>query len=179
MASPRRGLGPRRYFDGRFTTDRVAWTFLPPGTFVLYSNPSETPDTQPGNDVTMHVPSKGRLLAIRLADMTEEELLVLKKFFDLAFELALPVAKDRDRVAKEMSDAGDDTFVRLYRAVPELFVRQRTERQHDQSVSSGLAGVPQGRGHSDLPVGSGKPSPPMAPEVPLHSGTQDDGPKTN
>jgi hypothetical protein len=110
-----------------------------------------------------------------LSDHTEEELKYLKEILDIAFYLAIPVAQERDRVAREALDAGDDAFARLYRGVPQLFIRPGLKREYDPSVPIGSPRVPKvdnETGNSSDRSGNEEQS--VVESIPLDSSTKDD-----
>ena len=105
---------------------------------------------QPGDEVTLVLPKKNYVssvgITLGLTTLTHAELRGLKELIDLAFELAEPVVQERDRVAQDEFDKGNDSFERLYRRVPTLVVREGAKRENNDSLR---------QRHSDLPDGSG------------------------
>lgn len=87
---------------------------------------------------------RGRPIAWNLSAMTAAELEVLRDFFNLAFDLADPVTRERDKVAHEAFEQGDDSYARVYRGVPEFVKRQRPQRADSEGVHNGSEGAPQG-----------------------------------
>ncbi len=71
---------------------------------------------------------------MNLTRMTEPELLAIKQLIDQAFELALPVVRQRDEEADEAFNEGDDSFERVYRAVPKLVFREGAVAAYMQSL---------------------------------------------
>lgn len=130
----------------RISKFRVAMlnTFL--GNTSLYSYPWLGDDetvAERGRNVFLYLPGgRGRQVRWNLSSLTEEELKATKAMFDLAFELAEPVVKHRDKVAQDALAEGDDSYTRVYRAVPVYVVREGPLAAHNESVRLGFIPVP-------------------------------------
>lgn len=117
---------PKVKYDGRLSEDRYAWTKVQAGAFQLHVYPDADDATEGFPTVHIVVPRPGRApLRFNLTAMTEAELKVLQKFWNMAFEMALPACRERDRIAQEAWDEGDDSHIRMYRDDPVLFVRSK------------------------------------------------------
>lgn len=130
----RPGARTKRYTEGKMSPNRLAWLGTYIGQFVLmyYRTPEETEDSdhvesEPGPTLRLMLPQqRGRAFIFNITALTHVELLKLKELFDMMFEIAEPIVKERDQAAQDAFQRGDDSFVRLYRPVPRLVVRPRT-----------------------------------------------------
>jgi hypothetical protein len=75
-------------------------------------------------------------LTINLSEMTSEELLAIKDFFNKVFDEAQEICQRRDTLAREAYESGDDSDYRLYRSVPAVVERERKGAQHGQGEGS-------------------------------------------
>lgn len=75
-----------------------------------------------------------RPTTLDLTMLTEAELRALRRVFIAAFDEALTTCVLRDKEAQDAYAKGDDSFVRLYRPVPEFVDREGESRKHDPSV---------------------------------------------
>lgn len=151
--------------NGRMSEARYAWLRTVIGQFVImkYDNtPEEIDDSEEEQDheigptIRLILPRvSGPPIRYNLTALTEEELRMTRKFFDLLFDLAEPVVRERDRVAQDAFDAGDDSFARIYRQVPQYVVRDRPSRADGEGVQHGSSDDAAGAGRdggSDLGV---------------------------
>jgi hypothetical protein len=79
---------------------------------------------------------------VNLSDMTEEELSVMRELIQRAFSLASPVARHRDKKAREAFDEGRDDFNRLYRRAPYHFVRPWASTLNGKSILRRFTDLP-------------------------------------
>lgn len=191
-----------RYKPGRFTDERKAWVETSIGTIILqifkYTGSTATQDTDEDSDDTevydaisidaertdtirVYFPARGgRPLSINVTSMTEEELLHVAHFFKAVFEIALPLVRERDRMAQDAFNQGDDSFARNYRPVPRLIVRAREVGGDAERVLLRLAEVFGGdRGTGNLIRRLRGDSYELAPGKSEEGGPQDDGPKAD
>jgi hypothetical protein len=140
---------PKYRRDGRLTENRAAWLKTIGGQFVMMRYPNEDlPEEyanmqEEGPTYLLVIPRKGgRPTTINITSYTLEELEMTRRFFNELFDLAEPIVRHRDKVAQDAADAGDDSYTRYYREVPQYVVRARELRQHDQRILDGLASVP-------------------------------------
>lgn len=164
----------------RMSADREMWVQVYKGEFILYETEGEEPEL--GNTLRVACCYRGanrRPVTLSLTSLTEEELLALRKFWDRAIEKALPIAQLRDKVADDAFQAGDDTYSRNYREVPNFVVRERPKRQHAEGVHDGPQGVSEVGATGHPPRDSGGVRPELAEPVPANSGTKDDGPTSD
>jgi len=78
--------------------------------------------------------------------MTAEELNAIEELISTAIAWARPVVELRDKEAKDAQEAGDDSYSRLYRAVPSVVYRKRPGYEHDPSLLGRPEGVSEGDG---------------------------------
>lgn len=83
-----------------------------------------------GEDVSISLYGKSVRFQLPLTTLTSEELAACKQIFDMAFANAQPIVAERDRIAQEALDEGDDSYSRIYRAVPTLLVREGQKWEH-------------------------------------------------
>lgn len=80
-------------------------------------------------------------ISMQLSNLTMEELTAFKKFWELAFELAEPVVTERDRLAAEALERGDDSHPRIFRQKPVFAVRpsrRKVERALEAPIHNQL-----------------------------------------
>jgi hypothetical protein len=153
---------PRRYRPGhrgynlknrsnRISDERIAWVDTARMKFYLmryfnedpYADPDLDNDSDVGcNFVLMITKTKGKPISLNLGACTEEELKLIRELLNLSIDLAMPVAIARDRAAKEAHDAGDDSYTRVYRTVPQLVKRPGAFGPDGKSVLNGLEDLP-------------------------------------
>lgn len=80
-------------------------------------------------------------LRISLTGMTVAELEKFREFINRAIEKALPIAEELDLMAKEAFKNGDDSFTRLYRTIPEIFIRKPKAKLDSEGLHDGPANV--------------------------------------
>lgn len=104
--------------------------------------------SEKGDNITLliTIPGRPRPLAWNLSGMTTEELEATRKFFDFLFDLADPIVRERDKVAQDARDQGDDSYIRVYRTLPQFFTRKRTKRTDGESVHDGPEDASDGLG---------------------------------
>ncbi len=132
----------RKVQRGEYVKERIAWvkTLIGQVALYVYEEGTEVAEStsEPGPTVKVLIPRyKGPTVTWDLSALTHEELMKLKEFFDLAIATAEPVARMRDKAAQDALTAGDDSFARLYRQVPQLVVRKRAQREHGEGVHDG------------------------------------------
>jgi hypothetical protein len=184
----RPGLRNNKYRKGKFAEERTAWVDTALGQLILMIYPEitdleEDEITESGPTVKILIPRyTGTTVYWDLTHLTSEELEATKQFMDLAFETARPIVEERDRIANEAFSRGDDSFSRVYRAVPKLVVRPRQEREHSEGVLDGPSDVPPS-GESDLGPGADggvrRAGGELADEGQVQGSTEDDGPKAD
>ncbi|HEY6021730.1 MAG TPA: hypothetical protein VIY48_18230 [Candidatus Paceibacterota bacterium] len=145
------------YRPGRFTPGRIAWTTTYAGQYAITHHP-EVKENEPGPSIKMNISrGSGRPIVIDATSLTMEELLQLRKAFNLLFDLAEPIVRERDRVAQDAYDKGDDSYTRSYRSVPRFVIREGEIGPDGQSVYDGPESIPLryrwpgGAGYSEHP----------------------------
>jgi len=186
MSDFKPGQREKRYISGRVDDSKAAFTDTYMGRyFIIIGNKTEEQDAgQPGDDVVLCFPKKSYRRntgpAISLTNLTYLELQTLRKLFDLAFEWAEPIVQERDRVAQDAFDQGDDSFERLYRRVPNLVIRKRPKRENSDGVRERPESLPQGSGGGeDSDGGVRGTSLGLAESDESKGSTQDDDQKAN
>jgi len=122
----------------------------------------------------------GAPIKYNITALTLDELQKLREFFNLLFDLAEPVVRERDRIANEALEAGDDSFARSYREVPHFVVRGRPSGSDSQSIHNGPEDAA-GRPAADRGSGgeSGADGGTVADDHPQGDVAQDDHPATD
>lgn len=170
---------PKYSSGGRLSAGRIAWGKVKIAEAIVYQlRPEDNDDenfvVEAGNSISLHIRTPGSRYPCRLnlTGCTEEELATLKTVIDMAFELAKPTTKLRDRIAQDAYDNGDDSFERVYRQLPLLVVRPRGESPYPDRVRVGPESAPGGDGAG----GSDRPGDDVAQLEPGPVGAQDDCP---
>lgn len=126
----------------RMSPDRESWVDLGRFQVLLFDGHGEgVADGNPedeghGSDlpqykIAIRFPGRPRPTSLNLVALTVPELDALEQFFIRAFQLVRPVCEQLDERAKTAFEEGDETYVRLYRPVPQLHVRkERGETRH-------------------------------------------------
>lgn len=124
---------------------RRAWVTTKEEELVLYHNPPVDEDTTASvSVVSVRLRDKW---TTSLTSYTLAELEAMEKLYKLAFELAKPLAAERDRKARENHEAGIGTDYRLYRRPPVTVGIEGDSDEHDQSVYFRPPPVPLRFGH--------------------------------
>lgn len=148
MPKPR--VGGRQYGANvdRTPSDNVAWCSVEGAKVTVMAQPN---DKESGNDLILGTGIMGMRggSLMNLTRMTEPELLAIKQLLDQAFELALPVVRQRDEEANEAFNEGDDSFERVYRQVPKLVYREGAVKEYMQSLRNGPEDLPRGERDGD------------------------------
>lgn len=156
--SRRPGTRPRRN-DGLMSEDRYAWLRTAVGQMVImaYNNDEDDRENTTGPTIRLYLPRPGgRPFSLNITALTKPELDAMRGFFTLLFDTAEPFVLHRDRMAQDALAAGDDSFARVYREVPQFVVRERAKPRHVESLHNGPEGLhPGDRGAGDSSNESG------------------------
>lgn len=139
---------PKFRSDGRMSENRFAWLRVVIGQFVIMHyedddglqpyGEEETDSNEHGPTVRLVLPRMfGAPIKYNITALTLDELMKLREFFNLLFDLAEPTVRERDRIAHEALEAGDDSFARVYRQVPQFIVRGRSGRANGKGIHDG------------------------------------------
>jgi hypothetical protein len=160
--------------------NRAAWVRTATGVLAYqrYLPGEEDHDKELGPNIVLYIPVPGRRpTTINLTAMTLPELEAVKEFLDFIIEEARPVVAERDRIANEAYEQGDDSFVRVYRDAPQLIIRSRYEHKQHQGVPDGSEDVSAGSGGDGSPDHrSRRDGDELVDGEPQPSSTEDDGP---
>ena len=177
-STPKRQYKPgfRTKAYGTLGENQVAWVETHYGMIALTSTPwredDELAEFSPGPNVFMHLPPGRNVM--KLSTLTVKELDKLKEFFELAFELAYPVAAERDRVSDVEQANGNDAVIRGYRRAPRMVVRPWPLSKHHEGVLFGSAEVSGGDTDADSNSGGTGGSGPV-----VAAGEQEQGISSN
>lgn len=183
----RPGTRDKRYTEGRLSDERAVWVETYIGQFAImrYDKPWET-DAQEtiqeeGPTVRLMIPQRrGRSLLFNFTALTHEELVQVRRFFDMLFEMAEPIVIQRDKAAQDAYDRGDDSFTRIHRSVPRLIVRKRPVSDDGEGVRRGPEEVSGGGGSSgDQAVRVQGYSGELVDGEPQEDGSEDDDPQAD
>lgn len=172
----------RKFAKGEYVDERMAWVDTVLGSQILMYYPTPPEDAkESGPTVRVLMPQHRRPTVMwDLTFLTEDELNKLREFFELAFNTAAPIVRERDRIANEALKRGDTSFARVYRRVPQMVVRPRQEPAHSESVLDGSEDVPESDGDSDSHAGRVRgPGSGMADAGQEEGSGQDDGTETD
>lgn len=136
---------------GQVDPCQVAWLDIHYGRISIFSYPWEGEEV--GSEINLG-PNVGLFLPqgkpkIMLSNLTVEELNSLRELVNMAIDLALPVAAERDRIADVAAREGDDSNYRAYRRAPQLVKFEGAIDKHNQGLLFGPDGVPGSDGDSD------------------------------
>lgn len=139
MSDPRRGVPG----SGQFAPTRVAWleATSPIGAVVHKDMLSARRIFEDVPVVTLEVGYTNNKISMDLTQLRADELLALKKVFDAAVELALPLCEEIDKKAKEEMESGYGTYARNYRAVPQFNRVEWWQPEHIARVQKRLDAV--------------------------------------
>jgi hypothetical protein len=171
-----------KFREERMSEDRRAWLKTFVGQFILKISPREEDDpSEYGDSVWLVIPRpNSRPVMLNLTALTHEELKLTRQFFNAVFDIAEPLCMDRDKVAQDAFDQGDDSHIRLYRSVPELIVRKGTVGAHGQVLRERLANVASGpEQHVDPSRAFRDDSDDVATEAPADDRPEDDEPASD
>lgn len=90
------------------------------------------------------IPGRNRPMAWNLSAMTSAELNATRDFFNHLFNLADPIIRERDKVAQDAFDKGDDTYQRVYRPLPQFVARPWEEFTNSEGLLDGSPNPPEG-----------------------------------
>lgn len=140
-------------------------------------------EDEAGNSYILVIPVPGRQRPLHwnLTGMTSKELEATRQFFEHTFNLVDPIIRERDRLADHAFETtGDDSFTRLYRAIPQFVTRQRKKREHRQGVHDGPSDATEGSG-GEQPLAGGvrDGGDELADSDSQRREAEDDGPQAN
>jgi hypothetical protein len=92
--------------------------------------------SEAGDNIVLIMPVPGRTkpLIWNMSAMTTEELEATRKFFNYLFDLADPIVRERDKVALDAHKSGDDSYIRVYRTLPQFIARSRKVDSDSEGV---------------------------------------------
>jgi hypothetical protein len=169
-----------------YSNNRIAWARVGQVEVTIYLIPSGEDNHADVNDeglpeivgpnVHVAISAFRGSIMLKLTALTEEELLTMRRLLEAAFDMAEPLTKHRDEVAEHAFREGNDSYIRIYRRVPELVVRPRAGGEYGKELRQRLAVVPElVRGIIERRT-AGRPSDLMAGVEPLDVGTEDGRP---
>lgn len=154
--------------------ERAAWLLAGPLELVLYLGADE--EANYGFDVEdaemarlfFRFKAANRPIWIHLTGFTVDELDAFQNFINVACDIARPSCEVLDKEAtRRYEEDADDSFARIYRTAPELFVREGKVQQHGQSIQGRFDGaiadpITRRRLSQSGDAGSGLPDPQQA-----------------
>lgn len=175
--------GNKRYIAGKLSDDCVAFCRVFWGSFKLYVKTKEketdTPSEAGPNVVLMFTPDQKPMISVDMTALTQQELVVLGEFFEFAGGLIQSLIRHRDEEAARAYAEGDDTFIRSYRPVPQLVVRDGPLGQHSEGLLIGPEGIPGKLGRELAARRLGRVRDDLAGEQPEGSVTEDNDPQVD
>jgi hypothetical protein len=120
---------------GRVAESRVLWTRITDLEVVMYRKPpfEDSPELGNGIDIALSSPRQ-RQLSLRLTQWTREELESVRMVINRAFDEAAPICTQRDKVAQEEWEAGNDPYLRIYRPTPHIVDRSGPKPEHGKGI---------------------------------------------
>lgn len=108
-------------------------------------------DPEAGDDLVVAFNQLGRRYgsALNLTQLTAKELTAFREFINRAIDLAEPVVRQRDEEADHAFNEGNDTFERIYRAVPQLVYREGAVETYCKSLFERPDDLPDGERDGD------------------------------
>lgn len=144
---------------GQMRDSRVAWVDLLFGKIIVRQFLPEdeksdemrefAEENQVGATIVLEFQIRwmSRALTLNLTNLTHQEILLMRRLLNMALDLAEPVVIDRDKVAQDAKEAGDDSYARVYRAVPQIVVRESKIVAHGPGLLRRSKSVPGGSQH--------------------------------
>jgi hypothetical protein len=138
MRPPRKRPPDVGHKFGQFGPGRRAWITFPETEAVYYQSGDtdmEIDSLPPDKLLFMH---RGRIgSTLYLSRMTYDEVCKLQEFINMVLDSVKDRCKRLDAKAQEAFDDGDDSFSRIYRPVPEIYVRKQPTGEHGEGVHDG------------------------------------------
>lgn len=172
--------------DAQISENRLAWirTNIGQAVIMYYEKKEDIPveDRVRGENKIEHGPTvrlmipqpRGRAFFSDITSLTMDELVMLREFYNLLFDLAEPSILERDRIAKDAYSEGDDSYSRSYRPMAQFVIRQGKVGADSESIQHRLASLLNGTGdRRGLPRGLRGDSTELAPSESEEDGTQD------
>lgn len=127
---------PKKKSGRRMAEERVAFMQNVFGTMSIYFSRNKTADRDNTPNVTILYGSNNPKYPYShvLSTMTTPELHLYSELINLAIEMARPVVAERDRIAAEANEEGDDSYSRIYRQKPQLIVRPPSEDESQHPI---------------------------------------------
>lgn len=95
-----------------------------------------------GSDFILSIASgSSPLLNINFSLLTEAELDAFRQFMDMAMYSARDTVLERDRVAKDELEKGNDSYSRSYRQLPTFLIRERALGPHHPGLLERLKDI--------------------------------------
>lgn len=123
----------------RMSEGRAAWVKTYQDQFVIFFDlVKEGEDAGHLKDIMFfHSHDGGRSASLNLTACTEDELNAIEEFWMHAISLARPIVQHRDKEARDALEAGDDTYMRNYRALPVRVYRKGPVPEYGEGVQHG------------------------------------------
>lgn len=191
-----KGMRAKKVSTGKVSEGRLAWIRFNMLSLVLYRKPDSFFDNLPegseqaeeykvhsegdGDHINLAISIASSKVAIALTSYTAQELRSMKNFIDFAIDEALPIAEARDKASMEvLEDYDDDSNTRVYRDIPELFIRKGHVGEYNSRLLDRFAGDDAVVRRPGAARGLTESVGTVADEEPKHGISQDDKPTLN
>lgn len=123
----------KRQTKGAISNARRAWTKGSVVEAICYVyeerkvDDPEGPRQEPGDDVSLFFHKSGQVreqIKLPLTQMTESELVALRRVSEIAFANALATVQFRDARAAKLLAQGDTSLSRIFREDPRIIIRE-------------------------------------------------------
>lgn len=151
-------IGPRtperqraEKMKGKISNNRWAWVATYIGQWIISGLPEKE---HVSIYLSFAIPNAIKPVQWNLTALTHAELMAMKTIINEAINLAEPVTIALDKEAEDAFQNGDDSFLRIYRQVPQLVFRSGEKSPYGKSVPLGPDGIPEGTGYADFADGT-------------------------
>lgn len=120
--------------------ERVAFFQSVLGTMSIYLNTAGSAERDQTPSIIVLYGSDNKKFPYKhaITSCTAAELAHYKEFINMAIEMAEPIVAERDKIAAEAMEEGDDSYGRVYRQPSRIVVRPRLLGPDDHSLMNVL-----------------------------------------
>jgi hypothetical protein len=164
------------YRPSKISDNRARWVKVVNSEYVVYENKHDPERDEVGSNIILSIRSNRMKTPanINLTALTLEELRAIRELLTITLDRAEPICAERDKVADNAFQSGDDTNARSYRAAPFVVDRTRSIGEHGPGVRVRPAAVPDGTAGDDG-GDDGSERSDVAQPAPPDVGAEDDG----
>lgn len=134
----------------KMSENRLAWirTVMGQAVIMYYNSREEGVEeteeeidhlSELGASVRLMLPRpNARTITFDITSLTMDELVKMREFYNLLFDLAEPSVRQRDKTAQDAFDSGNDSYARSYRPIGQVVVRKGRIGKDDPSLQERL-----------------------------------------